>query len=143
MGGLIHSGNGRHPVVLQPTVHHLQIGVGVGMFRPRIRKEDQIHWDTVLLVQPNQKGGAVGSALIGNPVDTSSPPSIVRRSAVCVEMGLPVSCVQVGILDGVTAMQHHSVAHIDAYMRYAGCVVYPHKEHQVAGLGVGYGVEIL
>ena len=48
-GGLIHSGNGRHPVVLQPAVHHLQIGVGVGMLCPRIRKEDQVHRDTVLV----------------------------------------------------------------------------------------------
>ena len=93
-GGLIHSGNGRHPVALQPGIHHLQIGVGVGMLRPRIRKEDQVHRDTVL-VQPNQKGGAVGAAPIGNHIDTSSPPSVVRRSAVCVEMRLPVVCVQV------------------------------------------------
>lgn len=41
--------NGRHPVVLQPAVHHLQIGVGVGMLCPRIRKEDQVHRDTVLV----------------------------------------------------------------------------------------------
>ena len=53
-------------------------------------------------------------------------------------MGLPVACVQVGILDGVAAMQHHPVAHIDAYMRYAGCVVGTHEEHQIAGLGIGY-----
>jgi len=51
-GGLIHSDNGRHPVVLQPAVHHLQIGVGVGMLCPRIRKENQVHRDTVL-VQPD------------------------------------------------------------------------------------------
>ena len=89
-GGLIHSGNGRHPVVLQPGIHHLQIGIGMGMLRPRIRKEDQAHRDTVL-VQPDQKGGAVGAAPIGNHIDASSPPSVVRRSAVCVEMGLPGS----------------------------------------------------
>ena len=53
-------------------------------------------------------------------------------------MGLPVARVQVGILDGVAAMQHHPVAHINAYMRYAGCVVGAHEEHQIAGLGVGY-----
>ena len=53
-------------------------------------------------------------------------------------MGLPVARVQVGILDGVAAMQHHPVAHIDAYMRYAGCIVGAHEEHQIAGLGVGY-----
>ena len=50
--GLVDSGNGRHPVVLQPGIHHLQIGIGMGMLRPRIRKEDQVHRDTVL-VQPD------------------------------------------------------------------------------------------
>ena len=53
-------------------------------------------------------------------------------------MGLPVTCVQVGILDGIAAMQHHPVAHIDAYMGHAGCVVGAHEEHQITGLGVGY-----
>lgn len=87
-------------MVLQPGIHHLQIGIGVGMLRPRIRKEDQVHRDTVL-VQPNQKSGAVGAAPIGNHIDASSPPSVVGWPAVCVEMGLPVARVQVGILDGV------------------------------------------
>ena len=136
-GGLIYPGNGRHPMVLQPGIHYLQIGVGVGMLRPRIRKEDQIHRDAVL-VQPNQKGGAVGAAPVGNHIDVSSPPSVVRRSAVCVEMGLPVACVQVGILDGVTAMQHHPVADINAHMGHAAGIVGAHEEHQIAGLGVGY-----
>ena len=66
--GLVDSGDGRHPVVLQPSVHDVQVGVGVGMLRPRIRKEDQVHRDTVL-VQPDQKGGAVGAAPIGNHID--------------------------------------------------------------------------
>ena len=52
-------------MVLQPAVHHIQIGVGVGMLCPCIRKEDQVHRDTVL-VQPDQKGGAVGAAPVGN-----------------------------------------------------------------------------
>jgi hypothetical protein len=43
-------------------------------------------------------------------------------------MGLPVARVQVGILDGVAAVQHHPVAHIDAYMRYASCVVGAHED---------------
>ena len=107
------------------------------MLCPRIRKEDQVHRDTVL-VQSDQKGGAVGAAPVRNHIDASSPPSVVRRPAVCVEMGLPVTCVEVGILDGVAAMQHHPIAHIDAYMRYAGCVVGAHEKHQIAGLGIGY-----
>ena len=124
-------------MVLQPVIHHIQIGVGVGMLCPRIRKEDQVHRDTVL-VQPDQKGGAVGAAPVGNHIDVSSPPSVVRRSAVCVEMGLPVARIQVGILDGIAAMQHHPVTHIDTHMGHAGCVVGAHEEHQIAGLGVGY-----
>ena len=107
------------------------------MLRPRIRKEDQVHRDTVL-VQPDQKGGAVGAAPIGNHIDASSPPSVVRWSAVCVEKGLPVVCVQVGILDGVAAVQHHPITHIDAHMGHPGCIVGAHEEHQIAGLGVGY-----
>lgn len=71
-------------MVLQPRIHHLQIGVGMGMLRPRIRKEDQVHRDTVL-VQPDQKGGAVGAAPIGNHIDASSPPSVVRRPALSVK----------------------------------------------------------
>ena len=68
-------------MVLQPVIHHIQMGVGVGMLCPRIRKENQVHRDTVL-VQPYQKGGAVGATPIGNHIDTSLPPSIVRRPAV-------------------------------------------------------------
>ena len=50
-GGLINAGDLRHPVILQPAVHCVQIGVCVGMFAARIRKQDQVHRDTVL-VQP-------------------------------------------------------------------------------------------
>ena len=53
-------------------------------------------------------------------------------------MGLPVACVQVGILDGIAAVQHHPVANIDTHMGHAAGVVGAHEEHQVAGLGVGY-----
>ena len=53
---------------LQPAVHDVQIGIGVGMFRPGIRKEDQVHRD-VVLVQADQKGGAVGAAPVGNHID--------------------------------------------------------------------------
>ena len=66
--GLVDSGDGRHPVVLQPAVHDVQIGIGVGMLRPGIRKEDQVHRDAVL-VQADQKGGAVDTAPVGNHID--------------------------------------------------------------------------
>ena len=107
------------------------------MLRPRIRKEDQVHRDTVL-VQPDQKGGAVGTTPIGNHIDASSPPSVVVRPAVCVEMGLPIVRIQVGILDRVAAVQHHPVADINAHMGYAAGIVSAHEEHQIAGLGIGY-----
>lgn len=40
----------------------------MGMFAARIRKQDQVNGDTVL-VQPNKKGGAVRTAAIGNNID--------------------------------------------------------------------------
>lgn len=38
------------------------------MLAARIRKQDQVNRDTVL-VQPNKKGGAVRTAAIGNNID--------------------------------------------------------------------------
>ena len=40
----------------------------MGMLTARIRKQDQVNRDTVL-VQPNKKGGAVRTAAIGNNID--------------------------------------------------------------------------
>ena len=40
----------------------------MGMLTARIRKQDQVNRDTVL-VQPNEKGGAVRTAAIGNNID--------------------------------------------------------------------------
>ena len=40
----------------------------MGMLAARIRKQDQVNRDTVL-VQPNKKGGAVRTAAIGNNID--------------------------------------------------------------------------
>ena len=40
----------------------------MGMLAARIRKQDQVNGDTVL-VQPNEKGGAVRTAAIGNNID--------------------------------------------------------------------------
>ena len=39
-----------------------------------------------------------------------------KQFSVGVEMGLPVTCVEVGVADGVAAMEHPAVAHIDAHM---------------------------
>ena len=40
----------------------------MGMLAARIRKQDQVNGDTVL-VQPNKKGGAVRTVAIGNNID--------------------------------------------------------------------------
>ncbi len=50
-------------------------------------------------------------------------------------MGLPICAVEIGILNGVAAMEHDPVAHIDAAMGYAGCLVGADEEHQIAGAG--------
>ena len=52
----------------------------MGMLAARIRKQDQVNRDTVL-VQPNKKGGAVRTAAIGNDIKSSSPP--INQKAVC------------------------------------------------------------
>ena len=49
-------------------------------------------------------------------------------------MGLPIAAVEVGIADGVATMEHPAVAHIDAYMGNACCVIGADKEHQITGI---------
>ena len=48
-------------------------------------------------------------------------------------MALPVACVDAGVLDGIAAMEHHPVSHIDTHMGGAGGVVCALEEDQVAG----------
>ena len=50
----------------------------MGMLAARIRKQDQVNGDTVL-VQPNEKGGAVRTAPLGNKIDmhTTSPTHLI------------------------------------------------------------------
>ena len=50
-------------------------------------------------------------------------------------MGLPVTCVEVGIADGVATMKHPAVAHIDAHMGNPRRVISPREKYQVAGFG--------
>ena len=50
-------------------------------------------------------------------------------------MGLPIAAIQVGIADWVATMEHPAVAHIDAHMRNARCVIGADKEHQITGPG--------
>lgn len=53
----------------------------MGMLTARIRKQDQVNRDMVL-VQPNKKGGAVRTAAIGNNIDmlTSSQSLFISKS---------------------------------------------------------------
>ena len=46
----------------------INIKIGVGMFGPSVGKQNQVYRNVVLM-QPNQKGGAVGAAPVGNHVD--------------------------------------------------------------------------
>lgn len=52
-------------------------------------------------------------------------------------MGLPVACVDISILDGVAAMQHNPVTHINAHMGNARCVISAGEKHQIAGSDIG------
>ena len=59
-------------------------------------------------------------------------------------MGLPIAAVQVGIADRIATMEHPAVAHIDAHMRNARCVIGADKEHQIAGLWTaGRGADVI
>ena len=62
--------------------------------------------------------------------------SSVGYSSKRVEMRLPIGIAEIGISDGVSAVQHHPVAHIDAAMRDAGDIRAhrPLEEHDVSGL---------
>lgn len=65
-------------------------------------------------------------------------PSVVRRPAVGIKVRLPVAGVQIGVGNRVSAMQHHSIAHINTHMGDTAGVIGAHEEHQITGLGVGY-----
>ena len=54
-------------------------------------------------------------------------------------MILPVATAQIRVADGISAVEHHIVAHIDPHMGHAGLVIGPFKEHQIAGPGIGRG----
>ena len=51
----------------------------MGMLTARIRKQDQVNRDTVLM-QSNKKGGAVRTAAIGNNIDMLTS---INHTAVC------------------------------------------------------------
>ena len=54
-------------------------------------------------------------------------------------MCLPVACGDVCILDGVAAVEHFIVAHIDAHMRSPCRIIGALEEDQITGLGIGCG----
>ena len=51
-------------------------------------------------------------------------------------MGLPIAAVQIGVTDGVAAMEHPAIPHINAAMGNARGVIGSREENQIAGLGV-------
>ena len=59
-------------------------------------------------------------------------------------MGLPVTCIQICILDGIATVDHHPVPHIDATVGHARRVIGADKEHQIAGLWIaGRGTDVI
>lgn len=57
-------------------------------------------------------------------------------------MGLPVAGFDGSIGNGVAAMDHHSVAHIDTHMGSTACVIGALKEDQISGLCGAAGNDI-
>ena len=54
-------------------------------------------------------------------------------------MGLPIGSVDGCVLDGIAAVQHHIVAHIDAHMGHARRVISADKEDEIPRLHIGAG----
>ena len=52
-------------------------------------------------------------------------------------MGLPVACIEICETNGISAMEHHPITHINADMGNAGGVVCADEKHKVAGLRGG------
>ncbi len=52
-------------------------------------------------------------------------------------MALPVTCIDICVRDRVPAVDHHSIADINADMRSACGLIGPFKEDQIAGSGIG------
>lgn len=58
--------------------------------------------------------------------------NLLRQTPKCIKMLLPVACIDVGIRDRVSAVDHHSISYIDPYMACAAGIVGPLEEDQVA-----------
>lgn len=58
---------------------------------------------------------------------------MLRQSAKGIEMALPIVGVDTCVRNGVAAMDHHAVAHIDPHVACAAGVVGALEEDQVAG----------
>ena len=57
-------------------------------------------------------------------------------------MSLPVGCIEVGVGNGRSTVNHHSIPHIDAAVGHAvrvGRVIGVLEKYQIAGAGVGGG----
>src|SRR5699024_2637877 len=75
---------------------------------------------------------------------TAIDTSLSGYTPVGVEMGMPVTCIQICILDGNATVDHHSVPHIEATGGHARRVIGADKEHQIAGLWIaGRGADVI
>ena len=54
-------------------------------------------------------------------------------------MALPVNSIDICIGNGITAVDHHGVACIDAHMGNTGGIIGADKEHQITGTGIASG----
>ena len=54
-------------------------------------------------------------------------------------MGLPVRRVEGCVLDGISAVEHDLIAHINSHMGNAAGVISPLKKDQITGLRTGNG----
>src|SRR5699024_11195977 len=74
------------------------------------------------------------SARIFSSFSLILPPCLLfRDSTESQQVTIPVTGMDVGILDGVAGRNHHAIAHIDAHMACAGGVIGALKENQVTG----------
>lgn len=59
---------------------------------------------------------------------------LLWQSCKCIEMLLPVTCIDTCVGNRIPAVDHHSISHIDAYVRCAACIIGPLEKDQVARL---------
>lgn len=61
------------------------------------------------------------------------------QSAIGVKMGLPITRIEIGIRNGISAVDHPIIANVDAHMRNTGRVIGAFEEHKISRLYIGRG----